>query len=122
LFYPYYWARTAKWYGSALLDNPDPLFAEFPKAGSARMVVPLRPQLEGDVRYYLMTGQIWGGGAMPGITDRDYLPITEEIKARDDAPGTETQRPATTSRHVCMAEALKARCVLAKMRCFSLKR
>ena len=37
-----------------------------------------------------MTGQIWGGGAMPGITDTDYLPITEEIKARDDAPGTET--------------------------------
>ena len=27
---------------------------------------------------------------MPSITDTDYLPITEEIKARDDAPGTET--------------------------------
>jgi hypothetical protein len=90
LFYPYYWARTEKWYESALRDNPDPLFAEFLKAGSARVVVPVRLQLEGDVRYFLMTGQIWGGGAMPGITDTDYLPITEEIKARDDAPGTET--------------------------------
>jgi hypothetical protein len=89
VFYPYYWGRRAKWYGSAIADNPDPLFAEFLKAGSARVVVPVRLQLEGDVRYFLMTGQIWGGGAMPGITDDDYLPITEEIKARDDAPGAE---------------------------------
>ncbi len=27
---------------------------------------------------------------MPGITDSDYLPITEEIKARDNANGAET--------------------------------
>ena len=90
LFYPYYWARRDTWYASAIADNPDPLFAEFLKAGAARTVVPVRPQLEGDVRYFLMTGQIWGGGAMPGITDTDYLPITEEIRARDDAPGSET--------------------------------
>jgi hypothetical protein len=90
LFYPYYWARRDNWYVSALADNPDPLFAEFLKAGSARVVVPVRLKLEGDVRYFLMTGQIWGGGEMPGITDTDYLPITEEIKARDDAPGDET--------------------------------
>lgn len=90
LFYPYYWARRQTWYASAIADNPDALFAEFLKAGAARTVVPVRPQLEGDVRYFLMTGQIWGGGAMPGITDTDYLPITEEIRARDDAPGSET--------------------------------
>jgi hypothetical protein len=90
LFYPYYWARRDTWYTSAIADNPDPLFAEFLKAGAARVVVPVRPQLEGDLRYFLMTGQIWGGGAMPEITDSDYLPITEEIRARDNAPGTET--------------------------------
>jgi hypothetical protein len=90
LFYPYFWARHDTWYASAIADNPDPLFAEFLKAGAARIVIPVRPQLEGDVRYFLMTGQIWGGGAMPGITDTDYLPITEEIRARDDAPGAET--------------------------------
>lgn len=90
IFYPYYWARHDKWYASAIADNPDPLFAEFLKAGTARVVIPVRLQLEGDVRYFLMTGQIWGGGAMPAITDSDYLPITEEIRQRDDAPGTET--------------------------------
>jgi hypothetical protein len=89
LFYPYYWARHQNWYGSALLDSGDPLFAEFLKAGAARVVVPVRLQLEADVRYFLMTGQIWSGGGLPEISDTDYLPITEEIKARDNAPGDE---------------------------------
>lgn len=89
VFYPYFWGRHDRWYDSAIEDNPDPLFAEFLNSGAARVVVPVRLQLEGDVRYFLMTGQIWGGGAMPEITDSDYLPITEEIRARDDAPGTE---------------------------------
>ena len=62
---------------------------EFLKAGAARVVVPVRLQLEADLRYFLMTGQIWGGGGLPEITDTDYLPITEEIKARDNAPGDE---------------------------------
>jgi hypothetical protein len=90
VFYPYFWSRRGTWYSSALADDADPLFAEFVKAGAARVVIPVRPQLEGDVRYFLMTGQIWNGGAMPGITDEDYLPITEEIREQDDAPGTET--------------------------------
>ncbi len=89
LFYPYYWGRREKWYGNAVLEGMDPLFAEFLKAGAARVVVPVRLQLEADVRYFLMTGQIWGGGGLPEITDTDYLPITEEIKARDQAPGNE---------------------------------
>jgi hypothetical protein len=89
LFYPYYWGRHQNWYDDAMLDNPDPLFAEFLKAGAARVVIPVRLQAEGDVRYFLMTGQIWHGGGLPEITDTDYLPITEEIKARDNAPGDE---------------------------------
>jgi hypothetical protein len=89
LFYPYYWGRHQNWYSSVLLDNTDPLFAEFLKAGAARVVVPVRLQLEADVRYFLMTGQIWNAGGLPEITDTDYLPITEEIKARDNAPGDE---------------------------------
>jgi len=36
-----------------------------------------------------MTSQVWGGGDTPGITDSDYLPITEEIKSATGAPGTE---------------------------------
>jgi hypothetical protein len=89
LFYPYYWGRRQTWYGNAMLDSTDPLFTEFLKAGAARVVVPVRPQLEADVSYFLMTSQIWGGGGLPEITNTDYLPITEEIKERDNAPGDE---------------------------------
>lgn len=95
IFYPYYWARRETWYEKSLASDVDPLFAEFVKAGAARVVIPVRPQLEGDLRYFLMTGQIWSGGAMPEITDTDYLPITEEIKARDDAPGEEVPQGAS---------------------------
>jgi len=89
VFYPYFWGRRQKWYDTALLSGTDPLFMEFLKAGAARVVVPVRLQLEADVKYFLMTGQIWSGGGLPEITDTDYLPITEEIKERDNAPGDE---------------------------------
>jgi hypothetical protein len=71
------------------IDNDDSLFTDFLRAGQARLVVPMRPQFEADLRYYLLTGQIWGGGDMPHISDRDYLPITEEIKAQTGAPAGE---------------------------------
>lgn len=94
IFYPYFWGRKtidgkAHWQLQALASNDEPLFREFLKAGAARVVIPVRPQLEADLRYYLITGQIWRGGHLPEITDADYLPITEEIKERDNAPGDE---------------------------------
>jgi hypothetical protein len=90
LFYPYYWGRRSNWYASATANSTDPLFNEFLKAGAARVVVPVRLQMEADIRYFLMTGCIWLGGGLPEITDTDYLPITDEIKERDNAPGDET--------------------------------
>jgi hypothetical protein len=58
LFYPYYWARDEKWKELALKTDEDPLFADFLRAGSARVVIPLRPELEQDALYFFMTGQI----------------------------------------------------------------
>jgi hypothetical protein len=89
LLCPYYWGRRTTRYDQALADNPDPLFAEFLKAGAARVVIPCARSWEGDLPYFLMTSQIWGSGAMPEITDTDYPPITEEIRDRDETPGTE---------------------------------
>jgi hypothetical protein len=90
VFYPSYWARASQWYQLAAVETDDPLFADFLRAGQARVVIPVRPEFIGDVRYYLLTGQIWGGGDMPSISDHDYLPITEEIKAQTGAPAGET--------------------------------
>src|SRR5438270_6601581 len=44
--YPYYWKPSASWRNAMLLDDPDPTFAEFLRAGSARVVVPVRPGFE----------------------------------------------------------------------------
>jgi hypothetical protein len=89
IFYPYYWARKSAWYDKAMRTNNDPLFAEFLKAGQARVVIPVRPTMEPAVWYYLMTGQPWMGGDPPSVTSPDYLSIAEEIKENSGAPGAE---------------------------------
>jgi hypothetical protein len=88
-FYPYFWSRLSVWYDKALMTHDDPLFLEFLKAGAARVVVPVRPGFEADVQYYLMTGQVWSGGELPGVADSDYLSIAQEIKETTGAPGSE---------------------------------
>lgn len=90
VFYPYFWGRQKTWYSKAVNRNDDPLFEGFLNSGMARLVIPVRPTFEGVLRYYLLTGQVWGGGDMPNISDSTYLPITEEIKEIEGAPGDET--------------------------------
>jgi hypothetical protein len=85
-FYPYYWGNKDTWYESVLMDNDDPLFEEFLKAGSARVVVPVRESFQADLQYFLMTGQIWGGSEVPDVSDERYLSIVDEIKESTNAP------------------------------------
>ena len=88
-FYPYYWGRKPNWLKRALLEDVDPLFVEFLKAGSVRIVVSVRPGFEQAVAHFLDTGQIWNGGSLPPISSPLYLSIIEEIRERDQAPGSE---------------------------------
>jgi len=88
-FYPYYWGRKNQWIDRVGLQDVDPLFADFVKAGSARCVVPVRPGFEAAIAYFMQTGQIWNGGDVPTISDPLYVSIIEEIKERDQAPGDE---------------------------------
>lgn len=90
VFYPYYWGRKETWYDRVLKDCDDPVFGQFLRAGEARVVVPVRQGFEADIRYFLLTGQIWRGSDLPSLTDPTWLPITEEIKERSGAPGKET--------------------------------
>jgi hypothetical protein len=87
-FYPYFWGRKAGWYDKVLLEDTDPQFAEFLKAGAARVVFPVRPGFEQAVANFLDGGVIWNGDDVP-VTSPLYLPITEEIKQSQGAPGTE---------------------------------
>jgi hypothetical protein len=86
VFYPYYWGRSTTWLGKLNLTNTDPLFESFLKAGYARVVLPVRLGFEDAIQYFLITDQIWQGGALPSVTDPTYLPITEEIKEQTNAP------------------------------------
>ncbi|MEK6227569.1 MAG: hypothetical protein AABM40_14910, partial [Chloroflexota bacterium] len=88
-FYPYFWGRKYNWPNRALLQDVDPLFADFIRAGSARVVLAVRPGFEHAIAHFLDTGEIWDGGDLPPITSPLYVSIIEEIRERDAAPGTE---------------------------------
>jgi len=85
LFYPYFWGRKSQWQELALQTSTDADFLDFLKAGSARLVVAIRPTFEPLALFYLMTGQIWGGGGLNGISDAYYLPIADEIADQEGA-------------------------------------
>ena len=87
--YPYFWGRKPNWTQRALLQDVDPIFAEFIKAGAARVVVSVRPGFEHAISHFFDSGETWDGGDLPPITSPLYVSIVEEIKERDKAPGTE---------------------------------
>jgi len=90
LFYPYFWGTKFFWLFKMRLDEVDPLFKDFLKAGEARVTLPVRPGFEKAVAHYLETGEIWDGKVPLDITSETYLPIMKEIQERDSVPGTET--------------------------------
>jgi hypothetical protein len=89
LFYPYYWGRKNNWLARSQLQDVDPQFAEFLRAGAARVVVPVRPGFETAVAHFLDTGEIWDGANPPLLSSPLYVSIIQEIKERDEAPGVE---------------------------------
>lgn len=88
-FYPYFWGWKQGWKNRMLLDDVDPRFGDFLRAGAARVVFPVRPGFEAAVVHYLETGEIWNGGPPPDISSSLYLPIIKEIQEATGAPGGE---------------------------------
>lgn len=78
--YPYFWTDKERWpelYRST--PTGDALFDEFLKAGYAKVVVPLRPNYERSILYFLRTNMIWAGGEVPAFDDDDHLSLLEEL-------------------------------------------
>jgi hypothetical protein len=84
--YPYYWADSSRWPDLAVIEGNDSDFADFLRAGSARVVLAARPGFEDQVNFYVVFGVLWGGGPMPAPGDPDYLSIADEIKAQQQRP------------------------------------
>lgn len=91
VFYPYFWGWKKGWQNRLLIDDTDPAFGDFLRAGAARVIVPVRPGFNEAVVHYLDSpnGEIWNGGAPPDISSSMYLPIVKEIEEATGAPGSE---------------------------------
>ena len=89
-YYPYFWGRKEPyWKQKILFNDVDAEFADFIRAGAARVQLPVRPGFEEAVDHYTKTCEPWNGGELPSITDELYLPFVEEHKAQLGAPGDE---------------------------------
>ncbi len=84
--YPYYWADSSRWPDLAVIEGNDTEFADFLRAGSARVVLAARPGFEDQVNFFVQYGILWGGGPMPAPGDPDYLSVADEIKAMQQRP------------------------------------
>ena len=86
MLYPYFWADRSRWRDLARIEGPDPDYARFLRAGSARVVVPARPGFEAQVQFFLWLGVIWSGGPVPAPDDECYLSVADEIQAMQRRP------------------------------------
>jgi hypothetical protein len=94
VYYPYFWGQQARWAELVLIQDVNPQFEEFLKAGAARVVVPVRPGFEAPIAHFQETGEVWMGKEMPDMFSEQYISIINEINERNFAPGKEK----------CMAE------------------
>lgn len=86
VFYPYFWKDRPSWLSQINTDHPDPLFANFLRAGAARVQVPVRPGFEQAILFYLATGIVWNGARVPQSGDPLYVSLVTELQERLQAP------------------------------------
>jgi hypothetical protein len=97
LYHPYFWGSRDTWTEKLTLEDPDPLFAAFLRAGSARLTIPVRRGSELEVLHYLATGNIWKGNQPPQICEPTYLSIVAELRGRGAVEGQEAPVGASFS-------------------------
>ncbi|MGH6614416.1 hypothetical protein [Sphingomonas sp.] len=88
--YSYFWGRKDQWMRKLPIEDTDEAFAEFLRAGAARVVLPVRPGYEEAVVYFMEKGLLWDGGAPPEINSPLYVPLIAEIREAQQAAGAAT--------------------------------
>ncbi|GAA0402827.1 hypothetical protein GCM10009530_63500 [Microbispora corallina] len=86
VMYPYFWASADRWDDLQGITSPDPNYARFLRAGSARVVLAARPGFACTVLYYLATGKPWHGRSAPIPGHKEYVSVAQEIAAQTGAP------------------------------------
>jgi hypothetical protein len=80
IFYPYYWADSGSWESLTALSANDAEFERFLRAGSARVVVPVRPGFNDAVNNWLQYQIPFITGQLPTLNDDLYVSIDREIR------------------------------------------
>jgi hypothetical protein len=96
LMYPYFWDIPIAWDFVRTLQHPDPTREQFLRAGSARVVLTIRPGYEGDFAAFVDKGDL--SVVLNG--DHPYLTIGNELQARANAnyPGIPPANPEPNPR------------------------
>lgn len=81
-FYDYFRNPICKWLDTYEPDEPNFLFKAFLRAGYCRVMIPVSPGMDEDVKDYLQTGGLWGKtGTWPlDPNDTRWISVIEEIK------------------------------------------
>jgi hypothetical protein len=66
------------------LDDADPNFTAFLRAGAIKVLVAVAPAYDDAVLHFLATREPWEGGPSPVIGDALYLPLFEELHEQQD--------------------------------------
>lgn len=81
VLYPYFWGRAGHWARRLAIEESDPEFSRFLRAGAARVQLPVRPGFEGYVRHFFDSGSPWGDGPPPEVGDEGWVPFVEELRS-----------------------------------------
>lgn len=99
VFYPYYYNETCDWPELIQIKNDDPIFEAFLQSGMAKLLIPVRPQYEKAVLYYMETGEIYtDGDLVPDFEDDRYASVLKDVTDQNEikVEGTwETRVPST---------------------------
>lgn len=81
VLFPYYYNDKCEWPELLQTKNSDPIFEAFLQSGMAKVLVPVRPQFEKAVMYFIETGEIWLDGDLICETEDDkYLSLVSELQ------------------------------------------
>ena len=84
-FYPYYYNAKCQWSELLQTKSDDPIFEAFLQSGMAKVLVPVRPQYERAVMWYLETGEIYTGENLLAESDDDrYASLLADLDKQDE--------------------------------------
>jgi hypothetical protein len=104
-FYPYFWGRKSQWLDRLVgVQDTDPLFEAFLKAGYARVMVPIRPNYDKVVAHFFGTGRIWNGGDPPVVEDPLYVSLIDDLMPKPVEAGDTWEIKLPTSLVILQAD------------------